>query len=86
MNWFELIGFLGTVFVLVSFLMKDIKRVRFINIVGAALFVVYGILINAMSTWILNASLVIINVIYLIKDRNGINKDVNNFVGESEKK
>lgn len=66
MNWFEVIGICGTLFVLLSFLMKDIVKVRIINIVGAVLFVVYGILINALSTWLMNAMLVIINVVYLI--------------------
>lgn len=69
MNWFELIGIAGTLFVLLSFLMKDIKMVRIINIIGAILFVVYGILINALSTWLLNAILVIIHIVYLTRSK-----------------
>ena len=34
MDWIELIGILGSVFVLISFLMKDILVIRIINIVG----------------------------------------------------
>lgn len=67
MNWYELIGLAGTLFVLLSFLMKDLTKVRIINIVGALLFVIYGICINAWSTWILNAILIIIHIIYLIR-------------------
>lgn len=67
MNWYELIGLAGTLFVLLSFLMKDLTKVRIINIVGALLFVIYGICINAWSTWILNAILIIIHIIYLVK-------------------
>lgn len=67
MNWYELIGLAGTLFVLLSFLMKDLTKVRIINIIGALLFVIYGICINAWSTWILNAILIIIHIIYLIK-------------------
>lgn len=70
MNWFELIGIAGTLFVLLSFLMKDLRWVRIINIVGAILFVVYGILINALSTWLLNGILVIIHIVYLTKKKN----------------
>ena len=33
MSWYEIIGIAGTVFVLLSFLMKDLKKVRIINIV-----------------------------------------------------
>lgn len=67
MNWYELIGLAGTLFVLLSFLMKDLTKVRIINIIGALLFVIYGICINAWSTWILNAILIIIHIIYLIR-------------------
>ena len=70
MSWFELVGILGTLFVLLSFLMKDLKMVRIINIIGAVLFVVYGILINALSTWLLNAILVIIHLVYLTRNKN----------------
>lgn len=67
MPWFEVIGIAGTLFVLLSFLMKDIRKVRIINIVGAVLFVVYGLLIGALSTWLLNGILVIIHIVYLLK-------------------
>ena len=67
MNFYEIIGLLGTLFVLLSFLMKDLKNVRIINIIGAVLFVVYGVLINAYSTWILNGVLIIIHIIFLVK-------------------
>lgn len=64
---YEIIGLLGTLFVLISFLMKEVKLIRIINIVGAILFVIYGLLIGALSTWLLNGVLVIIHIIYLIK-------------------
>lgn len=70
MNWFELIGIAGTLFVLLSFLMKDLKKVRIINIIGAVLFVVYGILIKALSTWLLNLILIIVHIVYLMKEKN----------------
>lgn len=63
---YEIIGLLATLFVLLSFLMKKIELVRVINIVGAAMFVVYGVLINAFSTWILNVILIVIHIVYLI--------------------
>ena len=66
MNWFELIGIAGTLFVLLSFLMKDLKKVRIINIIGATLFVIYGLLIGALSTWLLNGILIIVHIVYLI--------------------
>lgn len=69
MNWYELIGITGTLFVLLSFLMKDLKKVRIINIIGATLFVIYGLLIGALSTWLLNGILIIVHIVYLIKEK-----------------
>ena len=77
---FEYIGITATIFVLISFLKKDVISIRIINIIGAILFVIYGIGINALSTWLLNALLVIIHVIYLInilKERKKNEKEKN---------
>lgn len=65
---YELIGITATVFVLISFLMNDIKKVRIINIIGASLFVIYGYLIGAFSTWLLNGLLIFIHIHYLRKE------------------
>ena len=64
---YEVIGLIATLFVLLSFLMKKIEYVRIINIVGASLFVVYGVCINALSTWLLNAILIVIHIVFLTK-------------------
>lgn len=66
---YEAIGIVATLFVLASFLVNDIKLVRAINIVGAAFFVIYGLLIGAFSTWLLNAILIGIHLRYLMKMR-----------------
>lgn len=64
---YEIIGLTATAFVLLSFLMKDIKTVRLINIFGAVCFVIYGILINSLSTWIMNGALIVIHIFHLYK-------------------
>lgn len=74
----EIIGIMATVFVLLSFLMTDIKFVRIINIIGAALFVIYGISIGAFSTWLLNAMLICIHIYYLTKKESEDNHDEKN--------
>lgn len=69
--WMELVGIAGTLFVLASFLMKDYRKTRIINIVGAVLFVIYGIAINAVSTWLLNGMLILVHIYFLMKgDKN----------------
>lgn len=67
MNWYEVIGIIATLFVLLSFLMRDVKVIRIINIIGCIFFVVYGILIGSLSTWLLNGILIFIHIYYLVK-------------------
>lgn len=79
MDWIELIGILGSVFVLISFLMKDILVIRIINIVGSVIFIVYGIIIGAMATWFVNAALIVVHIIYIIRElKNKKNKAIEN--------
>ena len=65
---YELLGTLASILVLVSFMMKNQKMIRSINIIGAIIFVIYGICINAFSVWFLNALLCIVHTYYLLKN------------------
>ena len=58
----ELIGTTASVLVLISFLMKGEKRIRIINIIGALIFVIYGILIGSFSVSFLNGVLILIHL------------------------
>lgn len=62
----EIIGIIATLFVLLSFLFKEAKQIRIINIIGAALFVVYGALLGAVSVWLLNGVLILVHSLYLM--------------------
>lgn len=64
---YELIGVLASIIVLLSFVMNGESRIRVINIVGALLFVIYGLLINAFSVWFLNGTLLLVHIYKLIK-------------------
>lgn len=63
----ELLGTIASVIVLISFLMKNEKQIRLVNIIGAFIFVIYGISINAFSVWFLNGSLCFVHITRLIK-------------------
>lgn len=65
---YEVIGIVATIFVLLSFLQTDSKKIRKLNIIGAGLFIFYGIFIRAYSTALLNFLLIIIHIVKL---RNG---------------
>ena len=63
----EIIGIVATLFILAAFSLNDKKLIRLVDSIGALLFVIYGILINSLSVWLLNICLIIINL-YKIKN------------------
>ena len=63
----EYIGYLAMLLIGVSFLMKDIKKLRLMNLVGAAIFIYWGYLISEPPVWILNSFIVLVNIYYLTK-------------------
>ncbi len=67
MDYREIVGIVAGIFVLVSFLQKGEKRIRMINIIGAGCFIVYGLLINSLSVWVLNCILLIVQFVNLLK-------------------
>lgn len=62
----ELIGITGTLLIILAFCNTNKKKIRIYDSIGALLFVIYGLLIGAFSTWLLNLILIIINI-YKIK-------------------
>lgn len=63
----EILGIVATLFILAAFSLNDKKLIRLVDSMGAVLFVIYGILINSLSVWLLNICLIIINL-YKIKN------------------
>ncbi len=64
----DIIGYIGSAVVLLSFLMKDIVKLRVLNTIGCLIFVVYGVLLNFSVPIILtNSVIVLINVFFLMK-------------------
>lgn len=64
-NLVECLGYLASVLVAISFLMKSINKLRFVNTLGAICFVVYAVAINAIPVALINLFIVCINVYYL---------------------
>jgi len=65
----EFWGIIATVFVLASFLFNEERQIRAVNIIGALIFVGYGLALQAHSVWLLNGILVVIHVIKLRRIR-----------------
>ena len=67
---YEAIGIIAMLFVLASFLFTNEKKIRQINIIGAVIFVVYGIIIGAHAVYLLNGALIFIHIYKLLKQKN----------------
>ena len=64
----EFVGYLASLVLMVSFLMKNINTLRIINSMGCLLFVVYGFLLA--TSWpivISNTFILGVNIYYLTK-------------------
>src|SRR5215510_10199918 len=66
-NSVELIGYLGSILVAISLMMKSLLRLRIINLIGALFFTAYGLLLGAYPVAVLNGLIVCIDVYYLIQ-------------------
>lgn len=64
---YELIGYAASVLVAVSLMMSKIVRLRVVNMVGAATFTLYGLLIDSIPVAAVNAFIVGVNVWYLTR-------------------
>lgn len=83
MNWVEFIGIGATVLIFAGMCFKTQTYksafwLRVLNIVGSVIFVVYGALLPAISTAVLNGGLIIVNSVHLgllIKQHHKKNKE-----------
>lgn len=64
-NTVELIGYLGSILVAISLMMRSLLRLRLINLIGALFFTIYGILLGAYPVAFLNGLIVLIDLYYL---------------------
>lgn len=63
----ELIGIIGSAFICVAFLFKNVIWIRVFDSVGAVLFIIYGVVIHSFSTVLLNGILILIQLVNLYK-------------------
>lgn len=69
MELFDVIGYAGTVLVIVSFLCQSIIKLRILNAVGAFFVTVYAISSHAWPVALLDGFIVVINVFQLFRYR-----------------
>ncbi|MFZ1291562.1 MAG: hypothetical protein WAR79_15810 [Melioribacteraceae bacterium] len=67
MNYIEIIGYTGSALVALSLMMKNIFYLRRINLIGAATFAIYGLLVGAIPVFILNSFISLIDIYYIFE-------------------
>jgi len=67
MNLLEIIGWVATTFIISSFLINDMIRLRAVNLIGASCWLIYGLLANAPSIIFLNVVIIAIQAFKLWK-------------------
>jgi hypothetical protein len=74
----ELVGYAASVAVAVSFVMKDMFKLRMVNIVGCALFVAYGLMLPTLRIGLpvilTNLAIICVNLYYLNQSRQNLKK------------
>jgi len=62
----DILGYIATIVILISFTTTNMRTLRILNIVGCVLFGIYGIILNAVPVMIINSSVILINLYYLL--------------------
>lgn len=62
---YELIGYVGSALVVASLMLTSLLRLRVVNLVGAAVFALYGVLIAAPPVWVVNGAIVLVDLWHL---------------------
>jgi hypothetical protein len=61
------IAYIATAFILFSFTLKDQKRLRIFNSIGAVLFIYYSYMKADYPVVFINSAIVLINLFYIFK-------------------
>lgn len=69
MTSIEIFGYISMIVVLISMTMGDIRKLRILNSVSCAMFVIYGFILGAYPIVIMNILCIIINLYKLSKGK-----------------
>ena len=63
----EIMAYIGSVLVFLSFCTKNVKLLRILNNIGCLIFLFYAIYNGKMPLIILNAMVILVNIYHLVK-------------------
>ncbi len=61
----DIIGYVASFFVAISFLFKNLKTIRYINLLGCLIFVGYGYLLESKPIILTNTFIVLVQIYFL---------------------
>ncbi len=65
----EILGWVATAVVLLSFTVQDMRKLRFVNLVGCLLWIGYGFILMSKPVIFVNISIALIHSYWFIKNR-----------------
>ena len=66
MDLTQIVGYLGSLVLVVSFMLKNITHIRIVNLIGCILFAVYGVMLGMLWPIIIpNATIALVQIYYL---------------------
>lgn len=74
----EILYYIGMMFVLISFIFKDINKIRIVNIFSCIAWIILAVFNKSYFVIILNSILIIIHIVHLITMKNAyhVNTDL----------
>jgi 4-amino-4-deoxy-L-arabinose transferase-like glycosyltransferase len=66
----EILGWVATALVLLSFTIQDMRRLRIVNMLGCILWIGYGFILMIKPVIFVNVSILIIHSYWLIKNKS----------------
>lgn len=64
-SWIEYVGYAASILIGISMFMKNIVKLRFINLIGCILFTIYGFMIRAYPVAIVNLIIAFTNIYFI---------------------
>lgn len=73
----EAIGILATIFIVIAFMLDGELKIRVVDLIGASLFILYGMLVKSFSVVLLNFILVGVQTYKIIKMKHEVKETEN---------
>ena len=67
MSFWDIIGYLSTILILISFLMTSVVKLRIVSAIGSGIFVIFALATKSYPTAIMNFGVVLINIYNVIR-------------------